>query len=89
MFKHCPSCGQEYQHWVSVCTDCNTALDFAPEASAAPTLPPAANLILLRLEGPWYLQELAERLQARGIPSRIDTDPSGAQITGPAAAARA
>jgi hypothetical protein len=88
MFKVCPSCRQEYQSWASVCADCDVPLDVAREASAAPPLPPAASLILLRLEGPWYLQELAEVLQGHGISSRIDSDPPGAPVGGPAVATR-
>jgi len=78
MFKACPSCGEEYQHWVSRCPDCDVALDLAREAAPGSGAPIAASeaeeredLVLLHTEGPWYLRELAEALAARDIPSRI------------------
>jgi hypothetical protein len=77
VFKVCPSCGEEYQHWVSRCPDCDVALDFA--RGAAPGAPPETaptaapeDPVLLQSEGPWYLRELAEALAERGIPSRIE-----------------
>lgn len=80
MFKVCPSCHQEYQRWVAVCSECDVPLTFDREASPGPSLPPAADLVLLKVEGPWYLQALAELLQESGISSRIDSDPPAALL---------
>lgn len=92
MFKICLRCGQEYQRWISVCADCGGPLDLATEtlerAPEVRSLPPASDLALLKVQGPWYLQELAELLQSHGISSRIDSDPPGAPIEGPAVASR-
>jgi hypothetical protein len=77
VFKACPSCGEEYQHWVSRCPDCDVALDIAsgaPPAAPAST-GPAAELrdpVLLQTEGTWYLRELAEALADRDIACRIE-----------------
>lgn len=88
MFKTCPSCHQEYQQWVSVCADCNVALEFAAETPPGPALPPPENLVLLKLEDPWYLRELAEMLQHQGISSRIDAEPPGSPIGAPKVTSR-
>jgi len=89
MFKVCPSCKQEYQRWVEVCSDCNVPLALDQEGQSAPALPPAVDLVLLKVEGPWYLQELAELLQENGISSRIDTEPPGTPTEGTKGAMRA
>ena len=77
MFKACPSCGEEYQSWVSRCPDCDVALDIAPGAapSSPPPAAPAAELrdpVLLQAEGTWYLRALAEALADRDISCRIE-----------------
>jgi predicted amidophosphoribosyltransferase len=77
VFKACPSCGEEYQSWVSRCSDCDVALDIASGGVPAPTVPAAPpaelrDLVLLHSEGAWYLRELAEALAAHDIPSRIE-----------------
>jgi len=89
MFKVCPSCKQEYQRWVAVCSDCNVPLGFDQESPPSPSLPPAADLVLLKVEGPWYLQELAELLQENGISSRIDTEAPGTLAEGAKGTTRA
>jgi hypothetical protein len=77
VFKACPSCGEEYQSWVSRCPDCDVALDLSRGATPAPppSAAPAAELrdpVLLQAEGAWYLRELAEALSARDIACRIE-----------------
>jgi len=89
MFKVCPSCHQEYQRWVELCSECSVPLALDQESSPAPSLPTAAEMVLLKVEGPWYLQELAELLQEGGISSRIDTDPPGTPNEGTKGATRA
>lgn len=78
MFKVCARCGQEYQSWVTECSDCGVPLDLAPGETLAPAMravPALEELDALRLGGPWELQALAEALQAQGISSRIDAYP--------------
>jgi hypothetical protein len=90
MFKVCPACHQEYQRWVVVCSECNVPLT-SPEEAASPvgSLPPVTCLALLKIEGPWYLQELAELLQHNGISSRIDAGPPSSPGGGPEVGPRA
>jgi ribosomal protein L37E len=78
VFKVCSSCGQEYQSWVTECSDCGVPLDLAPGETLAPApraVPGLAELVALRRGGPWELQALAEALQTHGISSRIDAKP--------------
>jgi predicted amidophosphoribosyltransferase len=82
MFKHCPECGQEFQHWVTRCTDCDVALVLAAEPLAParePAPPPPEDQVLLKLDEPWALQQLAEVLQQQGISSWIDAHTPAAQ----------
>jgi ribosomal protein S27AE len=44
--------------------------------------------VLLKVDGPWELQALAEALQDQGISSQIDTHPLGASISEGRAAVR-
>jgi hypothetical protein len=83
VFKVCGQCAGEYQSWVSVCPDCNVPLDLQPGeqlASSPDAELPVADLVLLRVDGPWALQELAEVLRDAGFSSRIDTHPLGQSI---------
>lgn len=85
MFKHCHSCGQEYQSWVSVCPDCNVPLQLAPGEPLGPpssgSIAPLEDPVLLKLGEPWELRALAELLQERGISSQIDSHPLGASLS--------
>src|SRR5688572_3865695 len=87
MFKVCPSCGGEFQHWVTQCPDCAVALQTGgPGAGAPPArapaeeLPPASELTCLQRGDPYALHEIAERLQAAGLSCRIDVHPPGEPI---------
>jgi len=78
MFKVCPSCGGEFQAWVTSCPDCGVALQLGGEATlpvAPRELPPARELECIERGDPRALHEIAERLQAAGISCRIDAYP--------------
>jgi hypothetical protein len=86
MFKQCPECGQEYQHWVTRCTDCDVALVLAggETLGAAPDVGPEPeayseplpdDCVLVRLGEPGVLHALAEALQQQGISSWIGAHP--------------
>jgi hypothetical protein len=79
MFKVCPSCGGEFQQWVTQCPDCAVALQIssgAPRPAAAPReLPPERDLVCLDRGEPRALREIAERLQAAGLSCRIGPYP--------------
>ena len=83
MFKICPSCGDEFQLTASRCRDCGVDLVFPSLAAEPERLRPDEALELLTTDSPWALEELAQRLGERGIPSRIDTDPPNVGIPGP------
>jgi hypothetical protein len=85
MFKVCPSCGGEFQAWVSQCPDCGAPLqlgapDGAPPSRPADDFPPAHELTCIERGQPQALHGIAERLQAEGISSRIDVHPPGGPI---------
>ena len=82
MFKQCPECGQEFQNWVTRCTDCDVALVLAgsetlgaaaePEPEPEWTEEPVPDdCMLVKLDEPRGLHELAEALQEQGISSWI------------------
>lgn len=79
MFKVCPSCGGEFQQWVTQCPDCAVALQIGGGPSlpaAAPReLPPARELVCIERGDPRALHEIAERLQVAGLSCRIDPYP--------------
>jgi hypothetical protein len=79
MFKVCPSCGGEFQQWVTQCPDCAVALQIGGGDSlpAAPPreLPPARELTCIERGDPRALHEIAERLQEAGLSCRIDAYP--------------
>ena len=83
MFKHCHSCGGEYQSWVTECPDCHVPLQLAPGETLAPETRPVAPIedpVLLKVGQPWELRELAETLQEHGISSQIDSHPLGGSL---------
>jgi hypothetical protein len=88
MFKLCPSCGGEFQQWVTQCPDCAVPLQLGgpdgglPPAARAPAeeLPPARELTCLQKGDPYALHEIAERLQQEGVSCRIDVHPPGESI---------
>jgi predicted amidophosphoribosyltransferase len=72
--KVCPSCGEEYVATMERCAACDVALVAEGEAVFEPPqdLPPASALTQLRVEHPSWIEMLAERLAAAGIPSRVE-----------------
>jgi hypothetical protein len=73
--KRCPECGEDFLHTAEVCSDCGVPLRLAAElAGAAPTggLPPASELVLIRAEGPAWIEALADRLAEVDVPSRVE-----------------
>lgn len=75
----CPSCGVEYLHTASECSDCHVALRYPEEIAAAVSEEGAdeltGELVLLRAEGAAWIEELAGSLDDAGIPFR--TGPVG------------
>jgi hypothetical protein len=71
--KRCPECGEEFVHTAVTCSDCDVPLRLASELAgpAGDGLPPTPDLVLLRAEGPAWIDALAEALGAEGIPSRV------------------
>ncbi len=82
MFKSCPRCGDEFQHWVNECPDCHVPLAHADAGGSAPALgersaaapAPFTSPVLLRRGDPRDLRELAERLGAQGIACAVGGD---------------
>jgi hypothetical protein len=71
----CPVCGGEYLAGVERCAGCGVPLVEAsalPEEGPPPGLPPSADLVRLRVENPVWIDALARRLAAEGIPSRVE-----------------
>ena len=66
--KVCPSCREEYVATVERCAECDVPLVAEGEVFAAPeALPPATELVRLRVEHPTWIEILAERLAEAGI----------------------
>lgn len=73
--KRCPECGEEFLHTAEVCSDCGVPLRLLSEArrpEAAAGFPPASELVLIRAEGPAWIEALAGALRAAEIPSRVE-----------------
>ncbi len=96
LYRFCPSCGDEFQHWVSECPDCRVALhdrdpsvpaSVAPEF-AAPAAVDLAEFVCVRSADVWQLRTLAERMHAAGIACRVDGYPPGAGIDARRASSR-
>ena len=70
----CPSCGEEYVATVERCVTCDVALVAASEVvlPAPEELPPASELVRLRVEHPTWIEVLAQHLAEAGIPSRVE-----------------
>jgi hypothetical protein len=86
MFKHCHTCGGEYQSWVTECPDCRVPLHSTPGEAPAPAalsapIAPLENPVLLKVGEPWELRELAESLQEHGVSSQIDSYPLGGSLS--------
>lgn len=72
--KLCPRCREEYVATVERCATCDVPLVAAAEVAfeAAGDLPPAAQLVRVRVEHPSWIETLAEQLAEQGIPSRVE-----------------
>jgi hypothetical protein len=72
--KLCPRCREEYVATVERCAACDVPLVAAASAvfEAPEALPPAAELVRVRVEHPSWIETLAEHLAAEGIPSRVE-----------------
>jgi hypothetical protein len=73
--KRCPECGEDFLHTATVCSDCGVPLRLAAELAGSPAgagQELAGELVLLRAEGPAWIEALAERLRAADIPSRVE-----------------
>lgn len=72
--KLCPRCREEYVATVERCPACGVALVAAPDAvlEDPEALPPASELVRVRVEHPSWIETLAEELAAEGIPSRVE-----------------
>ncbi len=81
-YKICPSCDAEYLSQFELCATCGVALVYDTEVSDAvfsepvePVASPFAGdeeLVCIRIAGANWVQRLAERLEAEGIPYRIE-----------------
>jgi len=74
--KRCPECGEDFLHTAQTCSDCGVPLRLASEiesgAADGSGLPPASELVLIRAEGPAWVEGLADRLAAAEIPARVE-----------------
>jgi len=73
--KRCPECGEDFLPTATVCSDCGVPLRLAAELSGAPVgggPQLEGELVLVRAEGPAWVEQLADRLRAAGIPSRVE-----------------
>lgn len=72
--KLCPRCREEYVATVERCPACDVPLVAAAEVvfDAPEELPPATELVRVRVEHPSWIETLAEHLAAEGIPSRVE-----------------
>jgi hypothetical protein len=72
-YKVCPDCGVEFLITVSHCSDCGTLLVSPSHLPAAPApLAAGPDLIPLRRIEPYAASEIADALQAAGIPCRVE-----------------
>ncbi len=73
--KRCPECGEDFLPHTEMCSDCGVPLRLAselPEDGGPEGLPDISALVLIRAEGPAWIEALAGRLRADGIPSRVE-----------------
>ena len=73
--KHCPECGEEYVHSVSVCVDCGVALVLAGEAVTVHDLPPASALRRVRTATLSWARSFSVLLTETGIAHRVELEP--------------
>jgi hypothetical protein len=73
--KRCPECGEDFVHTAVRCSDCGVPLRLASELAAAAAgsgLPSTGELVLIRAEGPAWIEALAHALRLADIPSRVE-----------------
>ena len=74
--KRCPECGEDFLPTAERCSDCGVPLRLAAELEAADApgeaLPDVSQLVLIRAEGPAWVEALADALREAGIPSRVE-----------------
>ena len=73
--KRCPECGEDFIHTAEICSDCGVPLRLAAElerSEGEAGMPQAGELVLIRAEGPAWIETLAGRLRAEGIDSRVE-----------------
>jgi len=73
--KHCPECGEEYVHTVSVCAECGVALVLAGEPVVVHELPPASALRRVRTATMSWARGFSARLANAGIAHRVELEP--------------
>ncbi len=69
--KVCPECRAEFVHTALACSDCGADLVLASEVHrglGGAGRPMPGDLVLLRAEGPAWIEALGERLEDAGIP---------------------
>jgi hypothetical protein len=72
--KRCPECGEDFLPAVETCSDCGVPLRLVSElsgADGATGLAEVGGLVLIRAEGPAWIEALADRLRTEGVPSRV------------------
>lgn len=85
--KLCPECGQEYVHTIAVCADCGVELvlegELEREREPVPRfeLPPLSALVRVRAATISWSRGYAQRLEAAGIPHRIELEPDAGATT--------
>lgn len=79
--KICPECRVEYRVTAETCSDCNVTLVFPSELSdeAVVELPPASQMVPIRIAGLMWSRAFSDALSEAGIPHRIDEPPGSGE----------
>ncbi len=73
--KVCPSCREEFRLEAARCSDCGETLVFhdeLPEDVAPEELPPASELVCIRVAPLAWIRTLSESLQRGGVAHRVE-----------------
>lgn len=73
--KRCPECGEEFLPATERCSDCGVPLRLAAELEPGvgdAGLADLSELVLIRAEGPAWIEALAARLRQADIASRVE-----------------